>query len=124
MKLFVYGTLGPPYDPAPRGWSLDAVRGLLYDLGRYPALVRWDDPRAPWVEGAIRDVDLNELRTRLDPYEAVDDGLFSRVETTTRAGVRVWVYVYARPLPQWAKGPIERWDPRTEGRLDVSTPPP
>ena len=112
--LFAYGTLMPA-DPAAaerEGWRPDAVRGRLFDLGPYPALVDLDDPGAGWVEGFVRPVDLEELETRLDPWEEVDQGLYRRTETMTRASCRVWVYVYNRPLPPEARGPLARWDGR------------
>jgi hypothetical protein len=40
----------------------------------------------------------------------VDRGLYRRVETTTRNNHRVWVYVYDRPLPAQARGPLTRWE--------------
>ena len=116
--LFAYGTLAPPDAGAgvPRGWSADSVRGRLFDLGPYPALVDLDDPTAGWVEGFVRPVGELELRDRLDPYEGVDEGLYRRASALTAAGRVAWVYVYARPLPRDARGPLVRWDgPR--GRL-------
>lgn len=109
--LFAYGTLRPR-DPATAlgGWSADAVRGRLFDLGPYPALVDLDAPGAGWVEGFVRFVESGELIARLDPYEGVDEGLYRRVAATTRGGRRVWVYTYARPLPRGACGPLTRWD--------------
>ena len=86
--LFAYGTLGPadPEAAARGGWVADAVRGRLFDLGPYPALVDADDPAAGWVEGHVRPVDRRELEGRLDRYEGVDEGLYRRVLVTTRAG--------------------------------------
>src|SRR5438128_492419 len=108
--LFAYGTLMPadPQSEAREGWRVDAVRGRLYDLGPYPALIDLDDPTADWVEGFIRPVTRDELERRLDPWEAVDRGLYRRVETTTRNHCRVWIYVYNRPLPPRARGPFSR----------------
>jgi len=114
--LFAYGTLVPA-DPGLReagGWVADAVRGRLFDLGPYPGLVGLGEPDAPWVAGHVRPVGLGELLDRLDPYEGVDEGLYRREAVTTRAGRRAWVYTYGRPLPPWARGPIDRWvGPRT-----------
>jgi indolepyruvate decarboxylase len=117
--LFAYGTLGPagPEAAARGGWKPDAIRGRLYHLGPYPALIGLDDPAAGWVEGHVRPVDRVELETRLDPYEGVDEGLYQRRAATTRAGRRVWVYVYARPLPQYARGPMPRWEGPRVGPL-------
>ena len=110
--LFAYGTLGPAGSggAVPGGWQADAVRGRLFDLGRYPALTDLDDPAAGWVEGHVRPVERGELESRLDPYEGVDEGLYRRRAATTRAGRRAWVYVYGRPLPQYARGPLTRWE--------------
>jgi gamma-glutamylcyclotransferase (GGCT)/AIG2-like uncharacterized protein YtfP len=115
--LFAYGTLGPsgPEDGARRGWVADAVRGRLFDLGPYPALIDADDADAGWVEGHVRPVDRRELEGRLDAYEGVDEGLYRRAVATTRAGRRAWVYVFARPLPASARGPLSRWDGRRGG---------
>ena len=112
--LFAYGTLMPAdHEAAQReGWRPDVVRGRLFDLGPYPALVDLDDAGAGWVEGFVRPVDANELETRLDPWEEVDRGLYRRAEATTRSSCRVWVYVYNQPLPPGALGPMDRWEGR------------
>jgi gamma-glutamylcyclotransferase (GGCT)/AIG2-like uncharacterized protein YtfP len=112
--LFAYGTLTPdgPEAAARDGWEPDMVRGRLYDLGPYPALVDLDDPGAGWVEGYTRAVDLAILEGPLDAYEGVADGPYRRTLVTTRAGCRAWVYVHDRPLPPGARGPITRWDGR------------
>src|SRR4051794_10876496 len=99
--LFAYGTLTPdgPEAAARDGWEPDMVRGRLFDLGPYPALVDLDDPGAGWVEGYTRAVDLAVLEGPLDAYEGVPEGPYQRRPVTTRAGRRAWVYVHARPLP-------------------------
>jgi gamma-glutamylcyclotransferase (GGCT)/AIG2-like uncharacterized protein YtfP len=109
--LFAYGTLIPHDEERRRlkGWVPDAVRGRLYDLGRHPALVDLDDLSAGWVLGYVRPVDMAELQGPLDTYEEVEKGLFRRAQTTTRAGLVAWVYVFSGPLPLDARGPIERW---------------
>ncbi len=110
--LFAYGTLGPAGSRNELGcvWIEDAVRGRLFDLGPYPALVDPDDPEAGWVEGHRRSVTSRELEGWLDSYEGVDEGLYRRVALRTRTGHSAWAYVYARPLPQWARGPLSRWE--------------
>ncbi len=123
MLLFAYGTLAPegPHAAARDGWVADAVRGRLFDLGPYPALVGCEDPDAGWVEGYVRTVTPGELVERLDPYEGVDEGLYRRVPAITRAGRRVWVYIYERPIPREARGPLTRWErPRGGPRCDAS----
>jgi gamma-glutamylcyclotransferase (GGCT)/AIG2-like uncharacterized protein YtfP len=110
--LFAYGTLAPvnPKIAARDGWIADGVRGRLYVLGPYPALVDCDDPSAGWVEGYVREIDLDELTGHLDEYEQVAEGQYRRVLMTTRAGRQVWAYVYARPIPATALGPLTRWE--------------
>lgn len=112
VLLFVYGTLKPrsPEDASRLGWAPDAVRGRLFDLGPYPALVDLGAPGADWVEGYVRPVAMDELAGPLDEYEGVAEGLYRRVEARTRAGREAWVYIPARPLPPGAVGPIARWD--------------
>jgi gamma-glutamylcyclotransferase (GGCT)/AIG2-like uncharacterized protein YtfP len=110
--LFVYGTLGPatPDEVLRRGFAPDAVRGRLFDLRVYPALVDLDDPTAPWIPGHVRPVSEFELATVLDPYEGVDEGLFRRSRARTQRDRWVWVYVYARLVPQWARRLLARWE--------------
>src|SRR3954447_7051419 len=109
--LFAYGTLRRSH---PKNewidWVPDAVRGRLFGLGPYPVLVDWEDSEAGWVEGDVRSVERRELEGALDSYEGVGEGLFRRVVLTTRAGRRVWVYVYPHPVPPGARGPLDRWE--------------
>ncbi len=121
--LFAYGTLAPETAEVAQqeGWAADAVRGRLYDLGPYPALVDHEDQDANWVEGYVRPVSLDQLSGSLDSYEGVGDGLYRRVEATTRAGRQVWVYVFAGPVPSSAIGPLSRWSSSKRVRL---IPPP
>ena len=110
--LFAYGTLSPadPDSAAEGDWEPDMVRGRLFDLGPYPALVDLDDPSAGWVAGYVRIVESDLFSSRLDAYEGVSEGLYRRESTTTRAGRQAWVYVYARPVPSNARRLIDRWD--------------
>ena len=121
--LFAYGTLAPEsHEVAGReGWECDAVRGRLYDLGPYPALVDHEDANAGWVEGYVRTVTWDQLTGSLDSYEGVGEGLYRRVTTCTREGRRVWMYVYDRPLPPSAVGPLDRW--RSAKRVRLLPPP-
>jgi len=109
--LFAYGTLAPldPESAAAEGWEPDAVRGRLYDLGAYPALVDHDDGQAGWVEGHVRTVSWEQLAGSLDAYEGVDQGPYRRVSVRARTGREVWLYVYGHALPPNAIGPIDRW---------------
>lgn len=123
--LFAYGTLGPASNEEVRrdGWLPDAVRGELYDLGPYPALVHLNASTAGWVSGYVRPVSLTELEQDLDPYEGTSEGLFGRSAARTRSGRWVWVYTYLRPLPPFARGPIQFWDgPRRRLPRGASTP--
>ncbi len=121
--LFVYGTLAPdsPDVAGREGWAADAVRGRLYDLGPYPALVDHLDAGADWVEGYVRRVTWDQLTGSLDSYEGVGEGLYRRVKARTREGRDVWMYVYDQPLPPSALGPVDRWTSSKRVRL---LPPP
>jgi gamma-glutamylcyclotransferase (GGCT)/AIG2-like uncharacterized protein YtfP len=121
--LFAYGTLAPESPEVGRreGWLADAVRGRLYDLGPYPALVDHEDSDADWVEGYVRTVSWDQLTGSLDSYEGVGEGLYRRVQVETREKRKVWVYVYAQPVPHHAIGPLSRWSSSKRVRL---LPPP
>lgn len=108
--LFAYGQL-QPHLRAPqtlmRAWP-DQVRGLLYDLGPYPAAVRVAAADRCF-HGYVLEITLAELTDRLDPYEEVDNGVYRRIRIVTEAGFAAWLYEYTRPLPKNAVGPIDRW---------------
>jgi gamma-glutamylcyclotransferase (GGCT)/AIG2-like uncharacterized protein YtfP len=104
--LFVYGTLrrGASNDiariaPAARYAGAARVRGRLYDLGSYPALLL--DPAAGWVGGELYEVSAAEwplLDALEEPVAAArPDGeyfkLTCNVEADGGAAVRVWIYV-------------------------------
>jgi gamma-glutamylcyclotransferase (GGCT)/AIG2-like uncharacterized protein YtfP len=110
--IFAYGTLMPrdPESAAREGWEPDAVRGRLYDLGPFPALVDLDDPESGWVDGYLRRDVPAEMVQRLDAYEGIDRGPYRRVRTITRNNNLVWVYVHDQPLPPDARGPLTCWD--------------
>lgn len=108
--LFAYGQLQPgPKQPMSmsRAWP-DRVRGMLYDLGPFPAAVKIGAAEQ-WLCGYVLEIEEIELVRDLDPYEEVDKGLYRRIRTATEAGFDVWVYEYARPLPPGAAGPMECW---------------
>ena len=108
--LFVYGQLQPGRKPPrsmSRAWP-DSVRGLLYDLGPFPAAVKVGAADA-WFRGYVLEIAEIELVGDLDSYEDVDKGLYRRIRTVTEAGYEVWIYEYSRPLPSTAVGPIESW---------------
>ncbi len=117
--LFAYGQLQPGLRPPrslSRAWP-DRVRGLLYDLGPYPAAVKIDAVDR-WFQGFVLEIEQHELQEALDPYEEVDKRVYRRIRTVTGAGFEVWVYEYARPLPENAVGPIDRW-PRAGATLRI-----
>lgn len=108
--LFAYGKL-QPHQNAPksltRAWP-DQVRGLLYDLGAYPAAVEIGTVDR-WFNGYVLEIAEAELADSLDSYEEVDKGLYRRIRTVTRSGFDVWIYEYARAVPKNAIGLIDRW---------------
>jgi gamma-glutamylcyclotransferase (GGCT)/AIG2-like uncharacterized protein YtfP len=114
-RLFVYGTLHP--DRAPREIAdlvrrfehigEGTVRGRLYDLGSFPAIIL--DRKSGPIRGEVFAVprEPNAL-ARLDAYEeyspeAPDDSLFLRRKTKVTlddgSAAQCWVYVYNKPLP-------------------------
>ncbi len=89
------------------------IRGVLYDVGPYPALRRSDSPRDV-VPGRLLELDDEGLLIALDRYEGVDAGLYlrERVEVCLAGGEQQsgWVYVYNRSvaglrrIAQWPVG--------------------
>jgi gamma-glutamylcyclotransferase (GGCT)/AIG2-like uncharacterized protein YtfP len=122
VLLFVYGTLR-------RGGSNHArlegcrfrrpatVRGSLYDLGAYPALVLGT---AGEVQGEIWCCPPETLLA-LDAYEGVHEELFSRVRLPLPEGT-CWAYVagarLAPLLTPEALSSSPRWLPRRETGRD------
>lgn len=111
--LFVYGTLrrrprGPhhPLLRRSRYAGIAWVRGRLYDLGRYPALVH-DATAHERVRGELYVVpSTDEEWRRLDAYEECTDGdpraeyRRERIEVQRHGGAAVtaWCYVYNRSI--------------------------
>src|SRR5262245_22552558 len=84
MLLFAYGTLQDPRQVAAvrrravqvRGVGSGTVRGILYDVGDYPAL-RPSDAPGDVVPGVLLELDDGAL-AGLDAYEGVAEGLYVR----------------------------------------------
>lgn len=116
--LFTYGQLQLGLNEpssVSRAWP-DRVRGLLYDLGSYPAAIQIGLVER-WFHGFVLEIAESELLEELDQFEDVEKGLYRRVRAYTESGFEVWVYAYARPLPPGAFGPIDRWlGPRQRNR--------
>lgn len=77
-----------------------SVRGALYDLGEYPALVDTTaDERVPGTLLALRHT---AALSALDAYERVGERLYLRRRVTVRldsgGDVEAWVYFYARSV--------------------------
>lgn len=84
----------------------DRIRGVLYDLGDYPAAVQIASATT-WIDGFTLEIDADELKL-LDEFEDVDGGEFARRIVETELGHTAWVYEYQRSLaPHLA--PIQRW---------------
>ena len=93
FHLFTYGTLtsGDAANRLLQGCERvgqGVVRGTLYDLGDYPALLLGGDDSVPGVVWRCPADRLPEL----DRYEGTDDGLFRRVGVEVD-GYACWVYV-------------------------------
>lgn len=100
-RLFVYGTLKPGFSRWPILEPLlepgaavvdDQVEGRLWDTPwGWPALTAGSDVvRGVLVQ--LRTGGVDDALVLLDEVECVEDGLFERVETVTRSGLRCWVY--------------------------------
>jgi len=93
VRVFLYGTLrrGGSAADLLRGCTPlgpATVRGRLYDLGAYPALIL--DPAGHPVHGEVWECPA-QLVGQLDRYEGTAGGLFERVEVAIR---RRPCYVY------------------------------
>lgn len=121
MLLFAYGTLQNPVKLAAvigaaatcRVVADASVQGRLYDAGDYPVLCR-SDAAADRVPGLLLELD-DAVLPRLDAYEGVAEGLYTRQRCTVELGsgeaVEAWAYVYARSvagLPRIAAWPRHR----------------
>lgn len=126
QHLFVYGTL-MPHAGHPMGARLAresrllggaAMRGRLFDLGRYPALVE-DGSGEGLVHGEVYALNSPSASLRwIDRYEGIIPGRESgsdyervqrRASLETGGTILAWVYVYRAPLT--SARPIEngRW---------------
>jgi gamma-glutamylcyclotransferase (GGCT)/AIG2-like uncharacterized protein YtfP len=94
------------------------VRGALYDLGPYPALVKGLEPVAVEVYRLLDDRLLDVL-DRLEDYRPQDEAASEYVRR--RVGVAVstsgtldaWVYLFNRPVTRLRPVPGGRWPPPT-----------
>ncbi|MGC4033041.1 MAG: gamma-glutamylcyclotransferase family protein [Tepidisphaeraceae bacterium] len=131
--IFVYGTLKPSLAPAVVKSAVDTfqplgpatVRGVLYDLGRYPGVVLTPDDPANTVHGDLFALPedaatLESVLRRLDRYEGYDparpeSSAFVRTTTAalTPAGTETpaLIYVYTRPVKVDQRIAAGRWEP-------------
>jgi gamma-glutamylcyclotransferase (GGCT)/AIG2-like uncharacterized protein YtfP len=106
-SVFVYGTLMRRqsrercWPHMPIAIEPATVRGVLYDLGTYPAMI----PGSELVEGELWHIAVEHIGDTLRALDAVegysgrDSDLFRRVliDCETSGGVmRAWTYHYAR----------------------------
>lgn len=123
FHLFAYGTLAGKGSASELMAGCErvasaAVRGTLYDIGEYPALLLSGSDR---VEGEIWRCPA-DLLPRLDHYESVRAGLFRRVGVTVE-GMPCWAYVAGpslgprlRPEARVRPGALNRAPESTESR--------
>lgn len=123
--MFLYGSLMPGMDAWNRlGLSsrlrqigLAAVRGVLFDLGRYPGLVPGEQGLAHGVVCCFCDADVLVL---LDDFEACDDDRpghdvgFRRRLVATVDGAICWSYVFVSDTAGLPIVPDGRWTNRSE----------
>jgi gamma-glutamylcyclotransferase (GGCT)/AIG2-like uncharacterized protein YtfP len=119
MHLFAYGTLQNLQQLAAvlgphvhfRMIGRGTICGMLYDVGRYPALKQSSSPDDT-VPGVLLEIDDGAL-TMLDEYEDLTSGLYVRQRCDVRLGdasVRsAWVYLYNRPTAGLPR--ITAWPP-------------
>lgn len=100
--VFVYGTLkrGQTADLSKNHntefVAEDAINGFIYDLGWYPGVKATSGPfdrGMPAVHGEVFRINDAMVGLALDAYEGYP-GLYTRIETETAGGRKVWVYVY------------------------------
>jgi gamma-glutamylcyclotransferase (GGCT)/AIG2-like uncharacterized protein YtfP len=116
--LFAYGTLQPGRAPARmasvaaklRPVGKGSVRGVLYDLGRYPGAVP-DASAATKIAGIVMELpDETNFLERLDAYEGCDPKAPEQSEY-----VRGWVVVEME-----AGGTMECWIYRYNWKVDAA----
>lgn len=108
--LFVYGTLrkGEAADlsKGQSAWGVDylatdEINGCLYHIGAYPGAKLESmpefDPTKPAIVGEVFRTRDQSIIAILDAYEGYPY-LYTRLQTMTRDGRLVWVYVYNPPV--------------------------
>lgn len=111
-RIFVYGTLKKPnimkhilgmYYEYMEFIEVDGVFGALFHTDAFPQLLLFDALHYDFkdiVEGEVWEIDsddesiVNTILAKLDMYESVETGLFTRRETITVLGSDVYVYEY------------------------------
>jgi gamma-glutamylcyclotransferase (GGCT)/AIG2-like uncharacterized protein YtfP len=105
--VFVYGTLKRG-QVRERSWPIKpqaiepaTVRGTLYDLGKYPALIAGDDLVAGeiWRFEPAKMAETLAVLDRIEGFAGRDDDLYRRtiIECRIAAGCELaWVYSFAR----------------------------
>jgi gamma-glutamylcyclotransferase (GGCT)/AIG2-like uncharacterized protein YtfP len=122
-SVFVYGTLQQGecrercWPRPPRKIEPATVRGVLYDLGPYPALIDGDDLVAGELwHLAPEDVSITLAELdRVEAFTTAPDDLYRRVVVTCQTNtstVQAWTYQYARTADL---KPAQRILPSTAG---------
>jgi gamma-glutamylcyclotransferase (GGCT)/AIG2-like uncharacterized protein YtfP len=122
--LFVYGTLMAAADhPMGRRLGREArligpatIRGRLYDLGRYPALIE-SGTEDGLVHGEVHELASPASSLRwLDAYEGIVPGreapyerLLRPVDLAAGARLEAWVYLYRRDVHRARHLESGRW---------------
>lgn len=103
--LFVYGRLQTGYDPpdSVSAWTVDAVRGYMFDRDDDPALINPGFANEPWCWGQLLTIDEKELAS----IDESEDG-YLRQRITTFHGYRAWIYAYTGAPPPNAEW-LTRW---------------
>lgn len=114
--LFVYGTLRSACDnPVARRLARQSrmlgaarLRGRLYEVAHYPALVLQAGVDAAWVHGELHAletpqhtlswIDAYEECSARDPLPHEYERVLTEVEAADGGRLKAWVYVYQRPV--------------------------
>lgn len=121
MKLFVYGTLKPGEerhvyveDHLDRTYPATVLDCQMYDLGPFPALIRWEGAVTHGVVLECNDV--WEADYLLGITDQIEGSMYSLRPITTVNNEEAWTYLFNAPAALWDSDypVIERWSARQD----------
>ena len=95
IDLFVYGKLEPQHEhpDTMKNPHVDFAYGDLYDTGTDAAAVNIGKSR-----DLFRGYRMRILRSELKQIDKIEMPEYRRIQTTTKAGYKVWIYEYEKPI--------------------------